>query len=428
MLAPAGTTSERPQATGVGRLVGRAGGALVDQVLSSGTQLLLIVLVARNADPTTLGAVSVALIAHGFLLGMVRAGIGEVVLLRCRADRSAVRREACRGLFLALLAAAVTALGFAVVGAAVGGEVGPFLLLMALAAPFVYTQDILRYVAYGAGRVDEAVRLDGLWMGVQVAVSAALLMAGDATPTRLVLAWVLGAAVAGATIGLYRRLRPRPVAVRRWWAEERARSSGFIADFLVSNGLWQGAFLLLGALMSLEELGALRVAIVSVSPLANLLAGVRSLALANLAGLRDRPARALRRAVQVGAFLAAAGTLYGIGLVLLPDRWGAELFGETWAEASTLVGIVAFSEVVRLPTFAAIDLVKVLGAPLELVRTRLTGGVAVVAGLLLGGIVGGPRGAAIGATVGYALNGAVWWRRARALSRQPAPRQPALSV
>ncbi|MGH9227173.1 MAG: hypothetical protein ACRD07_00320 [Acidimicrobiales bacterium] len=412
----------------MGRLVGRAGGALVDQVLSSGTQLLLIVLVARQADPTTLGAVSVALIAHGFLLGLVRAGIGEIVLLRCRADRSAVRREACRGLFVALLAGGMAALGLAGAGVAIRGEVGPFLLLMALAAPFVYAQDLLRSAAYGAGRVDDAVLVDGVWMVVQVGVSAVLLVSGDATPTRLVLTWVLGAAAGATTLGLRRRLRPRPVAVRHWWAEERARSSGFLADYLVSNGMWQGAFLLLGVLMSLEELGALRVAIVSVSPLANLLAGVRSLALANLAGLRDRPARALRRAAQVGACLAAAAALYGVGLVLLPDRWGAELFGETWGGAAALVGIVAVSEVVRLPTFAAIDLVKVLGAPLDLVRTRLTGGVAVVAGLLLGGIVAGPRGAAVGTTVGYVLNEVVWWRRARALSRQPARQEPALSV
>jgi O-antigen/teichoic acid export membrane protein len=422
------TPSERPRATGVGRLVTRAGGALVDQVLSSGTQLLLIVLVARNADPTTFGAVSVALIVHGLLMGLVRAGVGEIVLLRCRANLSGVRREACSGLFVALLAGVVSALCLAAVGVAVGGEVGPFLLLMALAAPFVYTQDVLRSVAYGEGRVDQAVLVDGVWMAVQVGVSAVLLVVGDATPTGLVLAWVLGAAVASTTVGLYRRMWPRPVAVRRWWAEERARSSGFIADFLVSNGLWQAAFLLLGVFMPLDELGALRVAIVSVSPLANLMAGVRSLVLANLAGLRDRPALALRRAAQMGACLAAAGAAYGIALVLLPDRWGAELFGETWAEAATFVGIVAVSEVVRLATFAAIDLVKVLGAPFDLVRTRLTSSTGVVTGLLIGGIVGGPPGAAVGTTVGYTLSGVVWWRRARALSRHPVSRWPAVPI
>lgn len=410
--------------TQVGRFAGRAGGALVDQVLSSGTQLLLIVLVARQADPTTFGAVSVALLAHGLLLGMMRAGIGEVALLRCRAHRPAARYEARRGLFLALVAAAAAALGYVGAASVIGGQVGHFLLLMALAGPLVYAQDVLRYVAYGAGRVDQAVALDAVWFVVQVTASAIILAAGDATPTGLVLAWVLGAGAGWASFAVPRRLWPRPVAVRRWWTEERARAGGFLADFLVSNGMWQISFLLLGALMSLEELGALRVAIVAVSPLANLLAGVRTLGLAHLADLRVHPVRAYRRAAQIGLGLAGAAAIYGAGLVLLPEDWGSELFGETWAEAVVLVGIVAAAEVIRLPTFAAIDLVKVLGGPVDLVRTRLTGGVGVIAGLLVGALVAGPRGAAVGTAVGYAWNELVWWRQGRSLSLSPARASP----
>ena len=396
-------------------------------MLSSGTQLLLIVLVARQADPTTFGAVSVALLAHGFLLGVMRAGVGEVVLLRCRAHPSAARHEARRGLFLSLLSGAAVALGFVGAAAAVGGEVGHYLLLMALAAPIVYAQDVLRYVAYGAGRVDQAVVIDAVWFVVQVAASAVVLAAGDATPTRLVLAWVLGAGAGSLILAVPRRLWPRPVAIRSWWTEERARAGGFVTDFLVSNGMWQGSFLLLGALMSLEELGALRVAIVSVSPLANLLAGVRTLSLAHLAGLRAQPPRAHRRAVQIGLGLAGAAAIYGACLVLLPEAWGSELFGETWAEAAALVGIVAVAEVVRLPTFAAIDLVKALGAPVDLVRTRLAGGVGVITGLLLGALVAGPRGAAVGTAVGYVWNELIWWRQARSLSLRPAWKPAAAS-
>jgi O-antigen/teichoic acid export membrane protein len=393
---------------------------MLDQVFSSGAQLLVTVLVARQAEPATFGAFSIAMLVHGFLLGTMRAAIGEVVLLRCRADPSAARHEASRGLFLALLAGVTTGTAMLVSSAVFGGQVGHYLLMVGLTAPIVYAQDVLRYVGYGVGKVGLPIAIDGLWLAVQVAVSVVLVMLGTATPGRFLLAWALGAAI-GALAGAHLlRVRPHPVAFARWWAEERTRAAGFMTDFLVSNGAFQATFLLLSLVMPLEELAALRVALLSVSPLGNLLAGVRALVLAHLAGLRKHPIRAHRRAVGVALGLAGAAAVYGIGLVLLPDSWAFELFGATWNEAVPLVGIIAVGEVLRLSAFAAIDLVKVLGAPGELVRTRLRAVTGVVVGMVLGAWFAGPEGAAAGAAVGYAWNQAVWWIEATAVSRRLA--------
>jgi O-antigen/teichoic acid export membrane protein len=385
---------------------------MADQVLSSGTQFLLIVLVARRADPTTFGAVSVALLVHGFLLGVVRAAIAEIVLLRCQAQPSAARREARVGLFLTLWGGGMAAVALLGVGLAVGGEVGHYLQLVALAAPAVYAQDVLRYVAYGTDRLGLAIAIDGVWMGVQVVLSAVLVGSGKATPSLLILAWTVGA-IAGASVGaLVLRVWPRPVALRRWWAQERARAGGFVTDFMVANGLMQGSFILLSVLLPLDEFAGLRAAFLCLSPLANLLAGVRTLTLAQLAGLRASPVRARRRALQVALALAGVGAIYGICLVLLPDRWGSALFGETWAEAVGLVGLLAVGELIRLGSFSAIDLVKVLGSPKDLVRTRVVTSAGVVTGLLVGAMAAGPYGAVVGTVVGNLLVTTVWWRRA----------------
>jgi O-antigen/teichoic acid export membrane protein len=394
---------------------------MADQVLSSGTQFLLIVLVARRADPTTFGAVSVALLVHGFVLGVVRAAIAEVVLLRCQAQPSESRREARVGLFLTLSAGGMAGVGLLCVGLAVGGEVGHYLQLVALAAPFVYAQDVLRYVAYGTGRIGLAIAVDGIWMGVQVVVSVVLIGAGQATPSLLIVAWIAGAVAAASAGALFMRVWPRPEALGRWWARERARASGFVTDFLVANGLMQGSFILLSVLLPLDEFAGLRAAFLCLSPLANLLAGVRTLTLAQLAGLRAHPARARWRALQVALALAGAGAVYAIGLVLLPDRWGSAFFGETWAEAVGLVGLLALGELVRLGSFAAIDLVKVLGSPMDLVRTRVVTSAGVVTGLLVGAIAAGPHGAVAGTVLGNLLVTTVWWRRAWIVGDRPAP-------
>jgi O-antigen/teichoic acid export membrane protein len=395
---------------------------MADQVLSSGTQLLLIVLVARQADPTTFGAVSVALLVHGFLLGVVRAAIAEVVLLRCRARPSESRREARVGLFLTLSAGGITGVGLFCVGLAVGGEVGHYLQLVALAAPAVYAQDVLRYVAYGTGRIGLAIAVDGIWMGVQVLLSVVLTGAGEATPSLLILAWIVGAVAAASAGALFLRLLPRSVALGHWWMEERARAGGFVTDFLVANGLMQGSFILLSVLLPLDEFGGLRAAFLCLSPLANLLAGVRTLTLAHFAGLRAHPARARWRAIQMALALAGTGAIYAIGLMLLPDRWGSELFGETWGEAIGLVRILAVGELIRLVSFAAIDLVKVLGSPMDLVRTRVVSSAGAVTGLLVGALAAGPKGAVVGTVVGNLLTTTVWWWRAWIVSDRPASR------
>jgi hypothetical protein len=72
---------------------------------------------------------------------------------------------------------------------------------------------------------------------------------------------------------------------------------------------------------------------------------------------------------------------------------------------------------IRVGSFAAIDLVKVLGLPMDLVRTRVVTSTGVVTGLLVGAIAAGPY----GAVVGNLLVTTVWGRRAWIVGDRPAP-------
>jgi hypothetical protein len=117
--------------------------------------------------------------------------------------------------------------------------------------------------------------------------------------------------------------------------------------------------------------------------------------------------------MHLGLGLSGIAAAYGAVIVSMPRSWGSEVFGANWAEASTLVAIVAVDEMLRMGTFAAIDLVKVLGAPMDLVRTRLGTAIGRLSGLLVGAAVAGPRGAAIGGVLGAVVMAITWWRQAR---------------
>ena len=413
-MTQSGQTPDRPWSA-----LRWGGPAIVDQVLSSGTQLLLVVLVARSAPAAVFGAVSVAVLVHGFLLGSVRALVADVVLIRCRRAGSDTDHEARLGLFLAIAFGIAGGALVAIAGLVVGGEVGRFLLLFAGAVPFVHGQEVLRSVAYGERRLADAVVLDGVWMAVQVLVTVALLLVDGASARLLVLAWALGAGASLLSGCVRRRLRPSGRGARSWISADRKRGLGFLGDFTISTGVIQASFLVLGATLPLAQFGTFRLAFVSVSPLANVMAGVRSLTLARLAEVDQDRARAASLARRAAIVFATFATTYGLVLGLLPAAAGVAVFGSTWRAARHLVAFVALGEVFRMGTLPAIDLLKVVASPGLLVRTRIVTSCLLVGGILVGGATAGARGAVVGTAVALAAAGLVWWSRVRAIERQP---------
>lgn len=428
----------------------RLGGAAVaDQVLSSGTQLLLLVLVARTSSATILGALSVATLVHGFCLGSMGGLVGDVALIRCRRARSAadggpppvvptaplgrrsappavpsIDETARTGLLLAVGFGTACGLAFAAVALVLGGPVGHMLLVFALAEPIVLGQDLLRSVAYGSRRVGHAARLDGLWMAVQVAASIGLWVSGHLSATTLVLAWI-GGALASLLYGLVEgRLGFDPSGIVDWLHDDGRRGVGFLGDHLVSTGVVQASFLAVGALMPLAEFAAFRLAFVAVNPLANLMAGVRDLNLARVAGAHGDRALAFRRARSMAPVFAGVAVAYGVAVTVPPASLGVHVLGHTWRAAHGLVGVVALGEVFRLSGFPAVDFLKVQGTPGALVRTRVVASLVLVPAIVVGGVVWGPHGAVWAAAGALAVATAIWWRRAAVLAHPMPPVAP----
>jgi glycosyltransferase involved in cell wall biosynthesis len=388
----------------------RTGSALVDQVLSSGSGLVVLVLVAHQSSAATIGSVGLALIVNGFLLGCVRAVVGEVALIRARRPGSDERFETATALALAVIGAAVASSLLLAVAVALQNETGRYLTIVAVALPFIYVQDVLRYVHYSARRIGEAIVIDGAWLAVQVVLSASLIATDRASATVLLGAWALGGAV-GALLGLVRvRVGPERRGIAAWWAEDRRRMASFLTDYAFSTGLVQASFLVLGVALSRAEFGTFRLGAVAVSPLANAMAGVRVLGLARLADRRGDADAALRTASRYGAAFTAAGLGYLALLALLPDRIGIALIGSTWTDARTIALITAAGEALRLGSFAATDFVKVFARGVRLVRTRAVVSVLVVVGALVGGTsTAGPEGAATGIALASLVGTVLWW-------------------
>lgn len=396
----------------------RTGSALVDQLLSSGSGLIVFVLVAHTGSRATMGSVSFALIVNGLLLGTMRAMVGEVALIRSRREGADPRREAQTAVLLALLGSLGSAALLLAVAGLLHNETGRYFALVAIALPFVHVQDVLRYIAYSAKRVGDAIVIDGAWLGVQLVVSTAFFLAGEETPTRLFVAWGIGAA-AGALLGLVRTgLRPSREGLGAWWAEDRRRMASFFADYFFSTGIVQASFLALGVVLGRSSFGTFRLGATAVSPLVNAMAGVRVLGLVRLSDRSRDAAAAMRTAVWYGIGLTVAGFGYLLLLSVAPLTMGIDLLGDAWEQARTVALITATGEALRLGSFAATDFVKVFSTGKRLVRTRIIGSVFVVVGALAGGAAAGPEGAALGVGIAAFIGTVIWWAAARAAKRE----------
>ena len=102
-------------------MIGRFGWGLADQLLSSATNFLLGLLVARTVGPRDLGAFSVAYATFTFSLGAVRAIAGELLVVRHSAVSADEWRDGVkRSAGTALMAGIVVGIGCLIAGASVG--------------------------------------------------------------------------------------------------------------------------------------------------------------------------------------------------------------------------------------------------------------------------------------------------------------------
>ena len=141
-------------------VVRRFGWAFADQLLSSGTNFLLGVLVARTVDVRDLGAFSVAYATFTFSLGGVRAVASELLIIRHGALSEHEWRDGIkRSTGTALLAGIIIGAGSLIAGAILGGADGTELTR----ADYGVRSCILRHDRGPAGRFSSRGRVQ--WNG-----------------------------------------------------------------------------------------------------------------------------------------------------------------------------------------------------------------------------------------------------------------------
>lgn len=405
-MAVASPQADRPG----GSLGGRAIWTLADQAVSSLSNAGLSILVARSVGIEGFGSFSVVLLVFSFAVGLSRTLVTDPLVIRFSGVASEVRRRATADATGA--AAGLGLLGSAACGVAglvLEGTLGAAMWSLAVVLPLILVQDTLRYAFFAGSRPAAATINDVVWTVLQFAAVGALLLLGRDTVTLLVLAWGASAGVA-ALVGCFQAgVRPRPSGGPAWLRTHHDLATKLAADYVLNTGAVNTALLLIGSILGIAALGAVRAAQVLLGPLQLVISGVTAFMLPVVSRRVAASASVLRPSAVTALLLTSISFVWVLALLLLPDAVGQELLGETWASArDVLPALSAMMLVLSVAVGAGLGL-RSLGRSDLLLRTTLVQAPLIVVCTWLGAVTGGLSSSAAGLALAHVPGPVLLW-------------------
>ena len=172
---------------------------LADQAMSTLTNFLLSIFVARTLGAAQFGAFSLAYVTYGFAINASRGVSIEPLLIRFSGTDVPTWRRAVAGCTgTALLVGLATGICALAAGLLVGGTTGLAFIALGLTLPGLLLQDSWRYAFFALGRGHYAFINDTIWAAVQIPLLVFLRITGHANVFWFVIAWGIAATVAGA--------------------------------------------------------------------------------------------------------------------------------------------------------------------------------------------------------------------------------------
>jgi O-antigen/teichoic acid export membrane protein len=388
---------------------------LGDQAVSSLTNFVVGLYVARSLGIADFGIFSLAWVTYGVALNVSRGLATDPLVVRFSGEptarwRAAVSAASGTALLVGLSAGAVTALA----GLAIGGTVGIAFVGLGLVLPALLLQDSWRFAFFAAGQGRRAFVNDLVWAAALV--PAMSIATHHASVFAFIIAWGLSGAAAAAYGCVQARLLPRPDRSMSWLRQQRDLGP----RYLVENVSISGATLLraygLGAIAGLADVGAVRGAELLMGPFLTVLMGFSLVAVPEAARVLRRSPRRLPMFCLFLAALQAAGALaWGMGVLgLLPEEAGHFLLGSAWPAASALVLPATIAVMnASFHTGAAAGL-RALGASRRSMRAQLVNSAAYVVGGVVGAAVAGAAGSSWGVAGATLIGAVVWWWQLRA--------------
>lgn len=347
------------------RIGGGRGAALTlaDQMVSSASNFMLGVIIARAGGAEALGTFGVAFLVWLGVVGANRALVTEPMTVTGSTDpREAQIPE---GLLATLILAVTVAVGLGVVGLGLqlAGFKATALVALAVWIPSLLAQDYCRSMAFRMQRPDHALISDATFAVVQVAVSGVLLAVGSHSTAAYVAAWGLGA-TAGTVAGIVAngtrvRLRGGLRHLRALWP----RSRWFLAEFGTAFPADQGYLLLLPILLGIGQFGFYRSGAGLIGPVVVILIAGGNIGLPeSVRKLREHGVDGLARYAKALTAVVLGITIFYCAFVAVLAEFLLRLvYGDQFTGAVTITRLIAVQYVLMAASFGYGQAVKAAG-------------------------------------------------------------------
>lgn len=392
---------------------------LADQAVSSMTNLVVGVYVARSLGATAFGMFTLAWVTYGLVLSISRGLATDPLVVRFSGvSTDAWRAVVSRASGMALLVGLLTGAASFLVGATLGGPMGAAFVALGFVLPALLLQDSWRYALFAAGRGRQAFTNDMVWAVTLLPAMIAAAQGGNVY--RYLLAWGLSAAVAAFYGCIQMRLLPRLTGVRGWLREQRDLGPRYLIENLATSGALQLCTYGLSAIAGLVEVAAFRGAQLLLGPFLALMMGLNLVAVPEASRMFQQSRQRLSSfCVFLSAGQAGAALTWGLALIfLLPYDIGEHVLGHVWQSAALL--ILPLTLVVMAAGFSmgAVTGLRALGAARKSLRAQLLASTALLAGGMIGATANGALGLSWGMALGTLFGAAVWWAQLCASLRE----------
>lgn len=405
--------------TSTGRL--RALSGALDQAFSSAGNGLIVFAIAVVSPAAEFGQIAILMTALAAALGCLRGALGTPLLLKSDQDTGQIRREGG----YALTAALIVGPPLGVVLIALGLTDLPSAICLAVAAPAVLAQDVLRYVLIAEGRPHIAAVWDGIWCAGTVALLVLSWLGLDFVSAPVLLGGWAGLAYL-ALFGMLADLRiaPRVAGLGAWISAGRGHRFRYGVDAGLEQITVFAMFSVVAAVLNPAVTGALRGATALLAPVAMFGTAIQVIVISESTRQGSSPRQVwsglLKLAVLTG-FVTAAG---GFALYALPTRFGELLLGPSWTAAQQILPLIMLEYTVAAFGMVLAIFLRTFNRSSDIVRLKIALAVttlvsATVAAVVFQSAIGVAAGLAVAnlavTTVALALV-APWQQRARSAS------------